>query len=101
MVQRGTTDNLACDHTLHNAFFLIANARLQADLNHRKESPLKISNRKWTPFSRITVRFTDSARISSFPWPPWRPLVTHYSPLATAFLIYGSAIRSIRKGLKT
>jgi hypothetical protein len=101
MLQRETAHNLACDRTPHKAHFLIANARFEAILNYRKESPLKIPNRKWMPFSRITVPFTDSPHISSFPWPPWRPLVTHRSPLITSFLIYGTAIRNAPKALKT
>jgi len=106
-VQRGTAHNLACDRTPHNAFFLIANARLEANLNQRKESLLKIPNRKRMPFSRIAAPYTDLSlatshsslvtqisredpprRATAFPWPPWR-------------LIYGTAIRNHRKRLKT
>jgi hypothetical protein len=87
--------NLACDHTPENTFFLIANARLKTNLNYRKESLLKISNRKWIPFSRIAAASTDSSLAThhsslatAFPWPPWR-------------LIYGAAIRNAPKALKT
>jgi len=105
--------NLACDHTPENTFFLIANARLDANLNHRKESPLKISNRKWMPFSRIDAPSTSSVPFAAqHAFPPWRPLVTHHSlalrrpaadvgPLATALLIYGTAIRNAPKALRT
>jgi hypothetical protein len=85
---RGIAHNLAYDRTPHHAFFLIANARLEANLNPRKESPLNISNRKWMPFLRTGDSFTHLPLISSFPWPPCR-------------LINAAAIRNAPKALKT
>ena len=64
------------------ADFLIANLELECTSSHRKRSPLRIPNRK---FSRVFD--SDSAlNLSS--------LVTHHSSLATALLIHGSAIKS-------
>jgi hypothetical protein len=62
--------------------FLIANLELEFSSTHRKHNPLKIPNRK---FSHLFD--SDSALNFS-------PLVTHHSSLATASLIYGSAIRT-------
>lgn len=68
--------------------FLIANERLELDLSHRKESPLKIPNRKWMAVSHLTSRSPEpipsaqkirasraslGARVRS-------SLITHHSP---------------------
>jgi hypothetical protein len=64
------------------ADFLIANLELEFSSTYRKHSRLRIPNRK---FSRVFD--SDSAlNLSS--------LVTHHSSLATALLIYGSAIKT-------
>lgn len=62
--------------------FLIANLELESNSTHRKQSPLRISNRK---FSRVF----DSDSALNFRLP-----VTHHSSLVTASLIYGSAIKT-------
>ena len=62
--------------------FLIANLELKFSSSHRKQSPLRIPNRK---FSRVFD--SDSALNLS-------PLVTHHSSPATALLIHGSAIKT-------
>ena len=61
---------------------LIANLELESNPTHRKHSPLRISNRK---FSRVC----DSDSTVNF-----CQLVTHHSSLTTALLIYGSAIKT-------
>lgn len=62
--------------------FLIANLESEFTSTHRKHSPLRISNRK---FSRVFD--SDSALNFS-------PLVTHHSSLSTALLIHDSAIKT-------
>jgi hypothetical protein len=108
--QRGMAHNLACDRTPHNTFFLIANARFDANLNYRKESPLRISNRKWMPFSRIGAPSTDLSlathhslavrRAQPDEWSLVYPEEAGGRRRATALLIYGPAIRNAPKALK-
>ena len=47
MVQRRNMHRTASDSAPLSVYFLIANARLEFSVNHRKDSPLKISNRKY------------------------------------------------------
>jgi len=75
---------------------LIANPRLTFLPNHRKLSPLRISNRERTPLLR------SPSRTAIFYSPP-RPtllilLATSHSPLATAFLIVTKCGFCIRRG---
>jgi hypothetical protein len=72
--------------------FLIANPELEFSSSDRKHSPLRISNRK---FSRVF----HSDLVPTFSWlaPHHSSLVTHNQALSVALLIYGSAIRNIRK----
>jgi hypothetical protein len=94
--------SLATSHSSLATLFLIANARLELDLNRRKESLLRISNRKWMPFSQMVTPFTRRRAIAcpprraghDFPWP---------QGLAgpDGRLIYGAAIRNAPKALKT
>ena len=70
--------------------FLIANPELEFRSSDRKHSPLKISNRK---FSRVfhpdlAPNFLLARRSSLF---------THHQGLSVALLIYGTAIRNLRK----
>ena len=68
---------------------LIANPELEFGSSHRKHSPLRISNRKFSRVfhSDLTPNFSLlDARHSS--------LVTHHQALSVALLIYGSAIRN-------
>jgi len=46
MVQRRNPHHTASDSASLSVYFLIANARLEFSVNHRKDSPLKISNRE-------------------------------------------------------
>ena len=62
--------------------FLIANLELESNSTHRKHSPLKIPNRK-------SSRVFDSNSALNF-----SQIVTHHSSVVTAFLIYGSAIKT-------
>jgi hypothetical protein len=82
--------SLPTSHSSLATVFLIANARLELDLNRRKESPLRISNRKWMPFSQMVTPFT---RRPAMARPP--------RGAGHDFLIYGAAIRNAPKGLKT
>jgi len=91
--------------------FLIANPELEFSATHRKHSPLRISNRKFSrvfhsylvpTFSWLVPHHSSLATRSS-------ALVTHHQPLslldevrgggplATSSLIYASAIRNPRK----
>jgi hypothetical protein len=70
--------------------FLIANPELEFSSSHRKHSPLRISNRK---FSRVfhpdlAPNFLLARRSSLF---------TPHQGLSVALLIYGTAIRNLRK----
>jgi hypothetical protein len=67
---------------------LIANLELEFHLTHTKLSPLKISNRKFSPFF-------DSCSALDFCL-----LVTRHSSLATVLLIHGSAIKTQRNSFK-
>jgi hypothetical protein len=88
---------------------LIANARLEIDLTHGKESLLRIPNRKWTrvlhaPWRIAIFHCAVQLRPSSLATRSPRGAsesTTGHSPLTTAFLIYGLAIRDPRKALKT
>ena len=62
--------------------FLIANLELEFNSTHRKHSPLRISNRK---FSHL---FDSDSDLN------FSPVVTHHSSLATELLIHGSAIKT-------
>ncbi len=102
---------------------LIANLELEFHLTHRKLSPLRISNRKFSPIFRLTPQFRRPSLMPSsgrglipsendrgivsppFACPeprraqphPRKPfLVTGHSPLVTAVLIHGSAIKTPR-----
>jgi hypothetical protein len=46
MVQRRNMYDTACDSAPLSVYFLIANARLEFSVSHRKDSPLKIPNRE-------------------------------------------------------
>ena len=80
--------------------FLIANLELESRPTHRKLSPLRISSRKFLPIFD-----------PSFQGPALSPAVTRHllpgslnadeGPLATRFLIYGSAIKTRCNSLKT
>ncbi len=72
--------------------FLIANLELEFHLSHRKLSPLRIPNRKFLTISRIASH--DLQIFASQP-------ITNHSSLITAFLIYGSAIKTPPNPLKT
>jgi len=80
----------ATDRESRATEFLIANLELKFHSTHRKISPLKISNRK---FSALSYRAEQRARLEL---PDFRLkfLATSHSPLATAFLIQGSAIKT-------
>jgi len=72
--------------------FLIANLELEFSSSLRKHSPLRISNRKFMRVfhSGLAPNFSLlGARHSS--------LVTHHRAFSVALLIYGSAIRNLRK----
>jgi len=60
MVERRNMRHTASDSTPLSVHFLIANARLEFDVNHRKDSPLKISNREriaiFHPRSHVKVQ---------------------------------------------
>ena len=75
---------------------LIANPELEFSSSHRKHSPLRISNRK---FSRVF--HSDLAPNFSLLDARHSSLVAHHQTLSIALLIYGSAIRNPRKALKT
>jgi hypothetical protein len=66
-VQRRTTHQLASDPTPISATFLIANERLDLDLTHRKESPLKISNRKCMAISQFASLITHLLAVTGHP----------------------------------
>jgi hypothetical protein len=99
------------------AEILIANLELKLGLTHRKLSPLRISNRKYSRVSRSPrvcpeIRRTQGAPHKPFVLTTHSPLVTRHSPLTcpeedhrrrrvTAFLIYGTAIKTPRNPLKT
>src|ERR1700751_5269361 len=68
---------------------LIANPELEFSSSHRKHSPLRISNRK---FSRVF--HPDLAPNFSLLDARHSSLVTHHQALSVALLIYGSAIRN-------
>jgi hypothetical protein len=68
--------------------FLIANLELEFISTHTKHSPLRISNRKFSRFFH-----SDSTLNSRLPITHHSPLVTSAPALATALLIYGSAIK--------
>jgi phage terminase large subunit-like protein len=68
---------------------LIANARLEFPATIRKQSIGTTSNRKWIAIFQFTPQFSRST------------LATCHLPLATAIQIYGAAIRTPRKPLKT
>jgi hypothetical protein len=71
---------------------LIANLELEFSSSHRKHSPLRISNRK---FSRVF--HSDLAPNISLLDARHSSLVTHHQALSVALLMYGSAIRNFRK----
>jgi hypothetical protein len=71
------------------AQFLIANLELEFQLTHRKLSPLRISNRKYSPLLRL--RFSSPSRSMSAN----ESSDTRHSSLCV--LIHGSAIKSRRK----
>ncbi len=89
---------------------LIANLELEFQPTHRKLSPLRISNRKYSRVSRSPRARKETRRVPALSCKPFwvashSPLVTQHSPLtcpeedhrrrrATAFLIYGSAIKT-------
>jgi hypothetical protein len=105
--------------------FLIANLELEFRPTHRKISPLRISNRKYLAIFHLTSqarRRATSPNIqggnllgylplaqlrTSNPLTPHRAsslslsLATRHSLPATAFLIYGAAIRNRRNSLTT
>ena len=60
MVERRNMRYTVSDSTPLSVHFLIANARLEFDVNHRKDSPLKISNREriaiFHPHSHIKLQ---------------------------------------------
>ena len=68
--------------------FLIANPELEFHLSLIGISPLKFPNRKF-----LTILDSHSALNHC-------PLATSHSPLATAFLIHGSAIKTPRNAFK-
>lgn len=72
--------------------FLIANLESEFSSSDRKHSPLKISNRK---FSRVF--HSDLAPNFSLLDARHSSLVTHHQALSVALLIYGSAIKNLRK----
>jgi hypothetical protein len=82
------------------ADFLIANLELEFSSTHRKRSPLRIPNRKFSrvfrsDFSNLTI--TSSSRSGSAPSNSTLLPVRSSpgcQPPTTAFLIYGSAIKS-------
>src|ERR1700726_459403 len=53
MVQRGNLHHTASDSAPFSVYFLIANARLEFSLSHRKDSPLKIPNRERIAISHL------------------------------------------------
>jgi len=75
--------------TSHSAEILIANLELEFHPTHRKLSPLKISNRKFSPLLRL--RFSSPSR-SMF---ANESSDTRHASLCV--LIHGSAIKSRRK----
>jgi hypothetical protein len=88
--------------------FLIANPELEFRLTPFENRHLKISNRECMAVFRSAI-VTSPGLGSCLPGNPdlrigalaLSPLVTSHSPLATAFLIYGPAIRIPRNSLKT
>jgi hypothetical protein len=116
MVQRETM-HPAADPKALSHLFLIANPRLEMDLTHRKESPLRIPNREWIaifhPHSlayaahHVLQAGPGSSLVSHLPAAAGHsPLVCaeevrRGGPRVTAFLIYCAAIRNPRKALKT
>ena len=105
--------------------FLIANLELEFRPTHRKISPLKIPNRKYLAIFHLASQarrratspnFQNGNLFGSLPFAQLRPrvpltphrasslrlsLATGHSLPATAFLIYGAAIRSRRNSLTT
>jgi hypothetical protein len=73
----------------HTAKILIANLELEFQLTYRKLSPLRISNRKFSPLLRL--RFSSPSRSMAAN----ESSDTRHSSLWV--LIYGSAIKSRRK----
>ena len=86
---RRTTQQVAHRVTSQPVRLLIANLELEFHLTRRKITPLEISNRKFSVLSYHPGR----ARLEL---PDFRLkfLATSHSPLATAFLIHGSAIKT-------
>jgi len=124
----GISPARACFATLSGpktAKFLIANLELEFRPTLRKISPLKISNRKYLAIFYLTSQarrrvtspnFQNGNLFASLPFAQLRtskPLTPHrasslrlslaprHSLPATAFLIYGAAIRNRRNSLKT
>src|SRR6201993_964058 len=73
----------------HTTKILIANLELEFQLTYRKLSPLRISNRKFSPLLRL--RFSSPSRSMAAN----ESSDTHHS--SPCVLIYGSAIKSRRK----
>ena len=53
MVQQRNMHHAASDSALLSVYFLIANARLEFSVSHRKDSPLKIPNRERIAISHL------------------------------------------------
>ena len=53
MVQRQNMHHTASDSAPFSVYFLIANARLEFSLSHRKDSPLRIPNRERIAISHL------------------------------------------------
>ncbi len=106
----------AASHTSGASEILIANQELEMGLTDRKLSPLRISNRKYSRVLRSPrvypkIRSVQVAPHNPFTLTSHSPRVAHHSPLTcpeedhgrrrlTAFLIYGSAIKSRRKSFE-
>ena len=86
---RSKREERAHTTTSRTAKILIANLELQLHLTDRKLSPLRISNRKFSPLLRL--RFSSPSRSM----PANESSDTRHSSLCV--LIYGSAIKSRRK----
>jgi hypothetical protein len=110
MVQRRNMHHTASDSAPFSVCFLIANARLEFSVSHRKDSPLKIPNRERIAIFHLVfrgrvktapalsfreghglIRSVKSPKLGSTPLALTHPrkhfLATRHSPLTIEFLI--------------